>query len=185
MQCREASELVSLRMDVALSPDEEQLLDVHLGGCRHCDEEARAMARLDLLLAAAPMVSPAPLFAGRVMARIQRRRRWLAIVRGSMVLALGLVIVAALCIVPLAHPSSPVGGLLREPSLVSALVGLLVRITNTAGTLLGAVRLVGGAFVGTSGHLLLAGLMALAAATALVWLRLVGRASAAVGSKTS
>jgi len=172
-------------MDMALSPVEEQTLEAHLEGCRDCDREARAMARLDLLLAAAPMVAPAPQFASRVMTRIQRRRRWLAFLRGSALLAVGLVVVAALCVLPLAHPSSPVGGVLREPSLVSALVGLLVRVTNTAGTLLGAARLVGGAFLGSSGHLFVAGLMALAAATALVWLRLVGRASAVVGGKAS
>jgi|LSQX01.3.fsa_nt_gb predicted anti-sigma-YlaC factor YlaD len=184
MQCREASELVSLRLDVALPPTAEQSLQEHLGECQGCHWEADALARLDLLLSEAPRVRPAPQFAGRVMARIHRRRRWMAVWRGGVVLVLGMIIMAALCLVPLAHPASPVADVLNSPSLVSTLVGVLVRIANLAATLMGAARLVGEAFVGSSGHLFLAGLMALAAGLALIWLRLVGRASMAVG-KTS
>lgn len=185
MRCPEASELVSQRLDGALSAEADASLAEHLGECPDCSLEAEMLSRLDMFLTSAPPVAPAPFFAQRVMARVQRRRRWVAIIQGGLVLLLAMAVGQSAFLLPLLSPASPVGGLARSSPFISAMAGLLVRVVGLASTLLGAGARLGEAFVGAPAYLALAGLMLLAAVLALVWLKAVGRASLAIARQTS
>ncbi len=137
-----------------------------------------------MFLTSAPPVAPAPFFAQRVMARVQRRRRWVAIIQGGLVLLLAMAVGQSAFLLPLLSPASPVGGLARSsPSSApwracwSAWSGWLPHCW-------GPGRAWASAFVGAPAYLALAGLMLLAAVLALVWLKAVGRASLAIARQT-
>jgi len=185
MRCPEASELVSQRLDMALSAGDDAALTEHLSSCRECDLEAEMLSRLEMLLSSARPVAPTPQFAQRVMTRIERRRRWLGIARGSVVLLLAVTVCISVFLLPLTSPSSPVGGLARSSPLISAMVGLLVRLAGLASTLLGAGTSMGQAVLGASGYLALVGVMLLAGLLAILWLRAVSRASLSIARRAS
>ncbi len=73
MRCREASELMSLRLDNQLETGSGEQLDQHLASCDTCAQLWMAMRRAGMLLARAPMVEPAAGFTARVMARLPER----------------------------------------------------------------------------------------------------------------
>ena len=78
MQCLEASELISLRLDQRLSADQEQVLRAHLVDCQTCQKEWQMMQRVTALFDKASLAAPPPLMGDRIMARIRQRDRRLA-----------------------------------------------------------------------------------------------------------
>lgn len=93
--CDEYLELISARLDGALSPEENTRLEEHLAGCPDCRALAEELSALHAAVAALPPVAPPPDLAGRVMeavradntipfvpgeakARARRRNQWLA-----------------------------------------------------------------------------------------------------------
>jgi FecR-like protein/putative zinc finger protein len=81
MQCEEAINLISARLDGELPPDDASRLEAHLSGCAECRATAEAMSLQDaqLVRAFAPRRDTAAQVAGRVVAEQlgeARRTRW-------------------------------------------------------------------------------------------------------------
>jgi len=170
MLCPEASELISLRLDMALSASDEEALQEHLASCEACRAMSRELQRVDDLFKGATLVAPPPLLAQRVLGQVRRRNRWLMIVRRSATAFLGLVIVAALGLAPLL---TALGAVLDNPSLVSALVGLALRVAEVAGAVLRAIGLIAQGVFGSPSVFLVIAYCSLALGLLCVWLRLV------------
>jgi predicted anti-sigma-YlaC factor YlaD len=173
MPCLEASELMSLRLDNALTAEQDQVLDKHLATCESCRVEWQLMQRACALFQAPEMALPPPLFSQKVMGRIQRHEARLAALRGGVTLCLAIVILGAVCIVPLL--SLPVSTVIDHPSVVSVFVGVVVRFADISGTLWRAVGLMLRATLTSPGWLVLAAYVALAGGLAFWWARLVTR----------
>lgn len=185
MQCQEASELISLRLDADLKEAEEQALQEHLAGCERCAGEWQMMWRVDMLLAQEGLVAPPPSFAQQVMRHIRRRSAWLFVIREVLLFFLGLVILSALSLSLFVGPRSLLLAFLGNTPLVNALVGALVHWMDILGTLAGAVRLFWRAILSSPFWIVLAGHVLLAGLLTLWWLRLVARPVRAVSRQRS
>lgn len=175
MRCPEASEAMSLRLDLDLSTQQEQAFQEHLVVCERCRSEWQMLQQMDALLAQVGFAIPSPLFTQKVMVKIQRRAAWLNALRAGAVFVLMLVILATLGIAPLITLSFFIGSALSTPSLVAALVGVMMRLLNISSALLRAVALMVEAFLGGPNCLLMIGYLLLAGALVLLWMRLVSR----------
>jgi len=185
MRCREASELMSLRLDSALAEGDEQTLREHLAGCESCAAQWQMIQRVDVLFAQVDLASPPPAFSQLVMGRIQRRSLGLSIVRHGLLLLLGLIILSALTLGPLLAPQSPLTTLLRNPSILNAFIGTLVRLVDILRTLLRAIGLVWGAILSSPCWIVLLGCTLSVGLMALWWLRLVVRPAQPVTQRGS
>ncbi len=184
MLCHEASKLESQRFDTGLAPEDGAALDEHLRDCPACCQAADGFVRLDALMSGAWTAAPTPLFAQRVMVRVQRRRRWLAILRVGVLVLLAGALATGLILLPLSSAASPAGGLASNSPVISALAGLLVRCGGLVTLLLGVGSSLRQGLLASPGYLAIAGLLAVAVAVALVWLRTVNRASLALARRT-
>lgn len=173
MQCLIASELMSVRFDSHLTEKEEETLQGHMAGCKRCRAEWSWVQRADALFEGVPLATPSPLLAERIMARVQRRAAWMAMLRGGMILFLGIVIILGMVLVPMAALSGPVATVSSSPATVSALVGVVVRIVDILLTLLQAACLILRAVVASPGIAALVAYALGAAVLALWWVRLV------------
>jgi len=172
MRCQKASELMSLRLDLALLPQDEQALEQHLLTCNSCRAEWQAVQRACELFSDVPLATPATDLSSRVMTSIRRRESRLAMLRNSLVLFLGAVILTALCLSLWMTASSPVEAIVSNPPLVSAIASVLVGLLDVLGTLLRAVALVVQTVLACPSSVALAGYVALAGALTLWWMRL-------------
>ena len=100
MECNDYQEQMSLWIDDQLTQNEIQEIEVHTATCLTCRASLEALKRLDRLLRAAPLVSPAPGFSNRFQARLatrqRRRRTWaglLTLTLAALVLLMGAVAV--------------------------------------------------------------------------------------------
>jgi len=186
MRCLEASELMSLRLDSNLSSQEEQALQEHLLTCEGCRAEWEAMQRASALFHGATLAAPAPDLFSRVMGGIRLRDLRLAILRNSLFLLLGAVILTALALSLWTTVASPVGAILDNPPLISAVASIVVGLFDLVGTLLRAMALVLRTILACPSSVGLVGYVAAAGALALWWIRLVsGRTRLVPGRKTS
>lgn len=171
----EASEGIAARLLADLAEDEAEQTAPSLA-------ERATMERLAALLAAEDvMARPAPEFTQRVMGRVRRRRRLYTVARWGLVGLLGLVVGMALCMAPLASPASPLTHLMENPSAFSSVVRVVVEVLDLAGTLVGALGLVARAVLASPGYVGLIALVGVASLLAVLWFRVVMRASRVVG----
>lgn len=175
MRCLGASELMSLHLDSGLTRDEERALQGHLVICQSCQLEWEMMARACALLEDAREVSPPPLLAQRVMARIRRRDAWLGFLKGTGILFLPAVVVTLLALwgAPWLSVASGLVDMLGDPSISGSIAGAFVLLLNVLGTLMRAASIVVQAMFGGSGLVWLMGYVALVGVLALGWIRLV------------
>jgi predicted anti-sigma-YlaC factor YlaD len=183
MHCQEASELVSLRQDMAIEEDADAGLYTHLLECARCSDEQAHMDRLGALFSHVSMAQPPAMFTQQVMVRVQRHRRWQAFLRGSTVLTLGLLVGLALCLLPFAGPNSPLVRIAESPSLVTAIVSTFVQLVSVVRTLWLAVSLLAGAFLASPGYAGLIGVAVLATLSVVLWLRALSRATALIRNR--
>ncbi len=115
MQCKQATQMMSERLDGRLGEQETTLLEEHLAGCDLCRAEWDAMQKLDLLFSSAPMVQAPLRVRVQVMNRLNRRTQTRRTLVGGAALALGTIALAALALIPLA------GGLLNAAGILPAL----------------------------------------------------------------
>lgn len=185
VQCRIASEFMSVHLDSQLTEEEEGALQHHLQGCERCSAEWSWMQRADALFAGVTMATPSPLLAEAVMEKVQRRAAWMTMLRGGMILSLLIVVLLGMVFVPLAAFSGPVATVSSSPATVSALVGVVVRIAGILSTLLQAAYLLLRAVVSSPGVAALVAYALGAAALALWWVRVIaGPGSVAIGERT-
>lgn len=164
---------MSARLDSQLTGEEEEALQRHLAGCARCRAEWAWLQRADALFAAPPPAVPSPQLAGAIMAKVQRRATVMTMLRGGMILFLGVVIILGMVFIPMAAFSGPVSTVSDSPAMVSALVGVIVRIAGILSTLLQAGYLVLRAVVASPGLAALVVYALGAAALVLWWVRVV------------
>jgi hypothetical protein len=123
MEHSEIEELLSACVDGELTPAQQEMVDLHLAGCPDCQRSLAEfrLTRQQLALLADPVaLTWRPDVVERVTARVRRRRRWWGIGRRlaldlAGVLAVGLVVAAAIWLLPRLLTTSP-----DETTLVSA-----------------------------------------------------------------
>ena len=172
MRSEHGLELMMEALDGELPPDGRAELEAHLEQCADCREEWVQLQALEQLLRASPAAHPPVGFAGRIMARVDRRRRYRRALLGGLGLAAGALVAASLVFLPLlwSLPGAPVD----LPPLVRTWGMLTARLVDVAGTVLNSLWLTASALA-----LPVAAVSLCALATALVasplWLALVRR----------
>jgi predicted anti-sigma-YlaC factor YlaD len=116
MDCEQAGEMMSLRLDGRLESSKAMSLENHLRTCSTCRAEWGRLQALDSLLAAAPMVCPPLRVRVQVMARLNRRDQARRAIIGGTALALGTVALALLALAP------ALLGLLNATDIAPALI---------------------------------------------------------------
>jgi hypothetical protein len=115
MEHSEIEELLSACVDGELTPAQQEMVDLHLAGCPDCQRSLAEfrLTRQQLALLADPVaLTWRPDVVARVMARVRRRRRWWGMGRRlaldlAGVLAVGLVVAAAIWLLPRLLTTSP------------------------------------------------------------------------------
>jgi predicted anti-sigma-YlaC factor YlaD len=139
MQCKQASEMMSARLDGRLDGNETALLEAHLAGCNACQAEWRKMQALDKLLSSASMVEAPVRVRVHVMTRLGRRDQARRAIIGGTTLTLGTVALALLVVAPVLL------GLLNVTSIVPALI---YGGPETLSSLLGVGQVMGHTYAG-------------------------------------
>ncbi len=100
MQCKQASEMMSLWLDGRLESTEVALLDAHLAECETCRAEWHGLQALDSLLASAATIETPVRMRVQVMMRLERRDQARRAIIGGTALTLGTVALALLLVAP-------------------------------------------------------------------------------------
>lgn len=172
MQCLDASELMSLRLDQDLVLQDEEALQAHLAECADCRQAWALMQRAHALFDDVVMRAPPLDLTSRVMARVRQRDRKMRLWRTGIVAFVGLLVTAALAIAPI---MTLVNTATENPLVVNALLGVATRVLGVAGTLLGAMATFARALATRPGGLYVVGYLVLAAGLLVGWLRIVMR----------
>lgn len=187
MQCLEASEWMSIRLDGELTESEVKVLDEHLATCADCRAEWDTMQRTTALFSDVPFAAPSPLFAERVMARVQQRASRFMVLRGMTALLLGIIVLMAVVMVPLR--ALLVADIIPlNPVVVSVITDFCTSGIGVGKALFRAGQLLLTALFAGSNWLIILGYLMLAGGLVLCWLHLVvwpGRASLPVNSAAS
>ena len=101
MQCEQAGEMMSARLDDRLNSKEATRLKEHMVTCSRCMAEWHALASLDRLVVSAQMVPAPPNLRAKVMARVRRRDQAHRALIGGTTLALGTLALALLLLAPI------------------------------------------------------------------------------------
>ena len=128
MHCKQASEMMSVRLDGRLDDADSALLDEHVARCEECQAEWQRVQALDRLLSSAPMVQAPVRVRVQVMIRLERRDKARRALIGGTALTLGTVALAVLAVTPLLLGLLNVTGIAPAlihggPKTVSHLVG--------------------------------------------------------------
>jgi len=170
MQCSEASELMSLRLDGMLSEAESRSLDEHIASCQACVRDWRGLCSLSALFEQAAPAVPPPQLLGTVVARVRRRAAWMRLVRLGSLTVLGLIILFALLGVP---AISAVSATASRPATLRALIGLLVLAASVLRSVCGAFGFMLGVLYAGPSWLLALAYVCLTGLLIAAWLRLV------------
>ncbi len=173
MQCHETSELMSLRLDERLAPEQEQVLQAHVASCDTCHAHWGALQRADTLLGARVFAMPPPTLSQNVMALIQRRRARLRLLRGGVALLLSFVGLLALGYTLMAGFAPALAPMLGGFSSVSAVLEATGRLVETADIILRATGLLATTLLRSASPVITACYAALAATLMLGWTHLV------------
>ncbi len=197
MRCRDAELVLALYLDERCGGPLPADVDAHLAACPACHDEWMTLRRVETLFARVPLAEPAPGFAATVLAHLdsagltlapagarrQRRLTRCRLLGGGLVLALGLVLLAAMASALIVWGlaayalSILVPACLQDPGLINTVQNLLGQIEFWSTTLFGALQAVMGAIMpllatGTVIFILMSGL---AYALTLSWGWLIGR----------
>lgn len=173
VSCQDVGRLMSLALDQSLTQGEVRCLEEHLKQCPTCREEWEAMQRVSRLFTDAPLMSPSPGFADRVMQRLAQRQA-----RRQRLLAGGALVVVCLSLVALVLPETVrwlamLWQVLTEPSLLSHGAKLVAQLLSLAESVGGACWLVFAAFLSSFNQPVLLGYSLLVLALTILWIRLV------------
>lgn len=116
MNCKQASKMMSMRLDDRLDSTEIALLEEHLTGCSACQIEWHSLQALDSLLFSASMMQPPVRMRVQVMTRLNRREQARRAIIGGTTLTLGTVALALLALAP------AILGLLNATGIAPALI---------------------------------------------------------------
>jgi len=133
MNCKQASKMMSLRLDGGLDSAGIAHLEDHLAGCGVCQIEWRRLQTLDGLLRAAPIASPPLRLRVQVMARLERRNQARRAIIGGAALALGTVALALLALTPTLLGLLNATGI--APTLISGGPATIAQLATYTGTM--------------------------------------------------
>lgn len=173
MQCPEASELISLRLDQRLSADQERVLRAHLVDCPTCQKEWQMMQRVTALFDKASLAASPPLMGDRIMARIRQRDRKLAGWRSGVLLSLGAIFALALGSVLCMVIFSLVFSALNEPSFVRTAAETMMHVVSIITTIFEALMIFLRALLASPTWPIIVCYLILAGGLLLAWTRLV------------
>ncbi len=183
MQCLEASELISLRLDGSLSAEQEQALQAHLLDCHVCQDEWRMMQRVTALFDKVSPMLPPPLMKERIMIRIRQRDSRLAGWRRGILLSLGTITALTLCSILFIGLFALVASALNGPFVIRTAVEAVTHIVAIVTTVFGASALCVRALLASPNWLILVGYLILAGALLLGWTSLVTRPYRAIAEQ--
>jgi predicted anti-sigma-YlaC factor YlaD len=146
MQCKQASEMMSMRLDGRLGSKEAALLDAHLAECKVCQAEWQSLQALDSLLASTAAIEAPVRVRVQVMTRLERRDKARRAIIGGTMLTLGTVALALLLMAP------ALLGLLQATGIAPALIR---GGPTTLLHLLGAGETLGRTYIGLIGSLII------------------------------
>jgi len=171
MECEQILNLMMQVLDGEGSPEGQATLQEHLTRCTPCRVQWEQLRALEQLLQAAPE-RPSLGFAGRVMARVDRRQRTRRVVMGGFVLAVGAAVVALLLVVP---PLLTLPGLFESlPTLYDVVSTMAFGLTDAASTVINSLGITAGALLVPLATLALCA-VGMALAANLLWLALIRR----------
>jgi anti-sigma factor RsiW len=170
MRCEQALKGMAEALDGELSPDRQAALEDHLARCADCRAEWDRWQAVERLLREAPITPPPAGFAGRVLARLDWRRRVRRAALGGLALAAGTAIVAFLAVAPAIWTLPDLAGGLLALSRTGPV--LLTHLADAAGVLLNSLWLTVGALALPAAPMALCGLT-VALVGGLVWLGLI------------
>lgn len=168
MGCEQARVRMMQAIDGELTPEELAEVEEHVLHCPGCREEWEQLQSLERLLRQAPTSAPPAGFTGRVMARIDRRRRARHVVIGALALTLGTLVSLGLLLSP------AIAFLSRLTNVVEASLLLLLRLGGGLVALLESLLLTADALFVPLAFLAACGL-SMALLANLTWLALVRR----------
>ena len=171
MNCERAMEWMMAALDGELEPGRRASLEDHLAHCAACRAEWEHLQAVERVLREAPMVRPSAGFAGRVLARLDRRRRVRRALLGGAALVAGAAALFLLSLAPTAWFLSKPAGVLAVARTEGLLLG---RLADAACTLLDSLLLTAGVLAPVAASLGLCGLVS-AAFVGLAWLGLLWR----------
>jgi predicted anti-sigma-YlaC factor YlaD len=128
MQCSRWGELMSLQLDSLLKPGQVQELQGHLAQCQSCREQWETMSWLSSMLAAEPLATPAPDFASKVTARLEKRAARRQRLYSSIAVCVGSVGLWAAAAVAVLLVST----VLVDPSMRTVLVEVVLSLGRNA-----------------------------------------------------
>jgi predicted anti-sigma-YlaC factor YlaD len=146
MQCKQASEMMSLRLDACLGRTESALLDAHLAECAACQAEWQSLQAIDSLLASAATLEAPVRMRVQVMTRLERRDKARRAIIGGTALTLGTVALVLLLMAP------ALLGLFEAVGIAPALIR---GGPTTLLHLLGAGETLGRTYIGLIGSLII------------------------------
>lgn len=171
--CQDVGLLMSLALDKSLAQGEAGCLEEHLRQCPTCQEEWEAMQRVSRLFTDAPLMSPPPGFADRVMQRLaqrQTRRQRLLTGAALLVVCLGL---GAFALPQIIGFLSLLWQVVSHPSLLSHGAKLMAQLLDLAQSLGRACWLITAALFSSLSQPALLGYSFLVLALTTLWIRLV------------
>ncbi len=133
MRCKQASQMMSARLDGRLESAEVTLLENHLSACSVCQAEWRGLQELDLLFASAPVVQAPVRVRVQVMTRLARRDQARRAIVGGTTLALGTIALMLLALTPVLLSLLGATGIL--PALLSGGPETIVQLLAFLGTM--------------------------------------------------
>ena len=170
MKCEQALKGMTDALDGELSPGDQAALEDHLARCTDCRAEWDRLQAVEQLLREAPITPPSAGFTGRVLARLDRRRRIWQAALGGLALTAGMAAITFLRVAPAVWTLPDLAGGLSALSRTGS--ALFTHLTDAAGTLLNSLCLTARALALPVAPMVLCGLTA-ALVGSLVWLGLI------------
>lgn len=183
MQCPEASELISLRLDCPLSAEQERVLQAHLADCQACQEEWRMMQQVHAMFDKVKLALPPPLMKEQIMDKIRQRDSRLATWRRGLLLFFSVSILLILVTALFIGVSSLIVSALNGPSVIRPVAEAFTHIVAIVATVFGASATCLRALLTSSNRLILVGYLLLAGALLLGWTSLVTRPYRAIAER--
>lgn len=175
MECDTYREQMSLWLDDQLAQEEIRHLESHTATCPSCRAALHTLRRVDRLMAAAPMMSPAPGFSARFQTRLAARRRRNRTWAGIITLALAALALALGAMVLLAIPSLALWESLSASGLLTEGIGLLLDLGEAGAALLRLTWLIASALARGLRHPVFLAYAGATAILAAVWTQIVAR----------
>lgn len=175
MLCPEAAELMSVRLDAELTPEENQQLQEHLAACEDCRVEWEWLQRAHTLFDDVAYAVPSPNLVPKVMAQVRRRSALARMLRSGMIVFLSLLGLGALvgmAWVSLSSLFQPVAG---DPSVAASFMGLLIQLLDLCRTVANALGLFIRALLTSTNPVLAITYIILALVLVLFWTRMIAR----------